>query len=386
MKNKRNICVVTGSRAEYGILKPVLKAIKENPTTNLFLVVAGMHLSPRFGFTVEEIKKDGFKVDAKVDMLLSEDSAEKMAHSIGIGIIGFTYAFEKLQPDILIVFGDREEPFAATISAMCLGIPIAHLSGGDVATGGNIDESIRHALTKISHLHLPFSKSSAKRIEKMGEELWRIKKVGLPSIDTIMSQKPLSLITLSKKFSVDFSKPLIIVVQHPLAIDWKNSGKHMQATLEAIKELSLQTILIYPNSDPGSEKMIKVIKKYQKHSFIHAHKSISHHEYLSLMKLSSVMVGNSSSGILEAPSLKIPSINIGLRQNGREQATNIINVNHNKEQIKKAIQKAVYDKKFRKKVLQCKNPYGDGKSSKRIVRILSNIKIDNKLLHKKITY
>ena len=220
----------------------------------------------------------------------------------------------------------------------------------------------------------------------MGEEPWRVYITGSPAIDAILDTKKSSPQKIAKKFNLDLKKPIILFVQHPTSITAKSAPNEIRETLEAIAELRYQTILIYPNADAGGREMIRVIKEYGKFPFIRIFKSIPSEEYLSLMNIANIMVGNSSAGIIEAPSFHLPVVNIGIRQKGRERAENVIDVDYNKQEIKKAILKALYDKKFKKKVKKCKNPYGDGKASDRIVRVLSRIKINNKLLQKKITY
>lgn len=382
----RKIAVVTGSRAEYGILYPVLKAIEAKPELELSLVVTGMHLSREFGYTVKEIQNDGFKVDAKVDMLLSSDTPEAMAKSVGLGIIGMAQAWEQFKPYIILVLGDRVEPLAAAISGAYMNIPVAHTHGGDSPRGG-LDEYARHAITKFAHIHFPATKTSAERIIKMGEDKWRVHMVGSPALDSILNEPSISAEVLAKKFGIDSSKPLILLVQHPLTTEVENAAGQMRETLRAIIEVGYPAIVVYPNSDAGGRRMIEVIKEYEKkYPFIKALKSLPRREYLGLMKVASVLVGNSSSGIIDAPSLGLPAVNIGTRQEGRERGRNVIDVGHSKQEIIEAIKKALTDKEFLDEVKRCENPYGDGKASQRIAEILSSIEIVPQLLQKKITY
>ncbi len=387
MMNKRKICVVTGSRAEYGILKALLKKIKKSKKLDLQIIVTGMHLLPKFGYTIKEIEKDGFKIDAKVPMIVSGDTKPSMAISIGVGIIGLTQAIESLNPDIVLVLGDRFEMLAAAIAAAYSGRIVAHLSGGDSPRAG-YDEYTRHAITKISHLHFPTTKKSAKRIIKLGENPKYVFPVGSTSLDTILNKKTPSKRFLCKKYGLDEEKPILLVVQHPVSTHPENAGHEIKITLEAVIELGYQAVVIYPNADPGGKKMIQVIQefkqKYPKN--IHAFESLPFEDYLGLMKAANVMVGNSSSGVIEAPSFHLPVVNIGPRQEGRERAENVIDVGYDKEEIKKAIKKAFCDKRFGDRVRRCKNPYGDGKASERIVKILSKIRVDEKLVNKKIAY
>lgn len=379
----RKVAVVTGTRAEYGILKPVLKAIKTHPRLDLALIVTGMHLSKEFGHTIKEIIKDGFKIDAEVKMLHAEDTGAAMAKSAGKCIEKMTEALKRVKPDFLVLLGDRAEMLAGAVTASYMGVPIAHLHGGEVS--GSVDDSVRHAITKLAHIHFPATRESANRIVKMGEDQSRISIVGAPALDTILNEK-FSPAELSKKYGLDLSEPILLVLQHPVVTEADEATDQIKETLNAIVDLKHQTIIIYPNADAGGRRMIKVIKKYEKYPFIKSFKSIPYTDYLGLMKIASVMIGNSSSGIIEAPSFHLPVVNIGTREKGRERSTNVIDVRHNKGEIVKAIKKAFYDKKFRDKVKKCKNPYGDGKASQRIVKVLSKVEVTPKLLQKKITY
>lgn len=382
---KRKVAVVTGTRAEYGILYPVLKVIEQHPKLQLLLIATGMHLSHEFGYTVQELEKDGFHIDAKVDMLLSNDTLPAMSKSIGIGIIGLAQTWEQVEPDIIVVLGDRVEPLAAAISGSYMNILIAHIHGGDTGKGG-LDESARHAITKFAHIHFPATKESAERVIKMGEDKWRVHIVGSPSLDVILNKKLLSAEALKEKLGIDLSQPLILLIQHPVTTQVDEAAGQMRETLEAIVELAYPAVLIYPNSDAGGRRMIEVIKEFEKYPLIKTFPSLPRWQYLSLMKVASVMVGNSSSGIIEAPSLGVPVVNIGIRQEGREQGKNVIDVGHNKQEIIKGIEKTLTDDKFLKEVKKCENPYGDGKASQRIAEILSKVEITPELLQKKITY
>jgi GDP/UDP-N,N'-diacetylbacillosamine 2-epimerase (hydrolysing) len=380
----RKIAVVTGTRAEYGILKPVLEAIKAQDGLELALVVTGMHLSHEFGYTAAEIEKDGFKITARVDMMPENDTPAAMASSIGQGITGMVQAWTKLQPDIILVLGDRTEPLAATISGAYMNIPIAHIHGGDIC--GNIDDSSRHAITKFAHIHFPATATSARRIIKMGEEKWRVHMVGSPSLDVILHEPLVNGNVLSKKLELDLTKPFILLTQHSVTSQSDDAASQMRETLEAVITFKRLTIITYPNSDAGGRRIIEVIKEYDKYPFIKAFPSLPRREYLSLMKLASVMVGNSSSGIVEAPSFGLPVVNIGIRQQDRERGANVIDVGHDKLEIIKAIKKALTDSVFIKEVKKCRSPYGDGKASPRIAKILSQIETTPALLQKKITY
>lgn len=378
----RKIAVVTGTRAEYGILRPVLKAIKRNPRLDLALIATGMHLSREFGYTIEEIKKDGFRIDAKVKMLHTKDTGAAMAKSIGECVWKMTETLMRIKPNFLVLLGDRSEMLAGAVAATYIGIPLAHIHGGDVS--GSVDDSVRHAITKLAHIHFPATEDSAKRIIKMGEDPSRVFIVGAPALDTVLDKRLPTPAKLSKKYGLDLSRPILLVLQHPVITEADGAADQIKETLNAIVKLKHQTILIYPNADAGGRRMIKVIKKYKKYPFIISYKSIPSIDYLGLMKILSVMVGNSSSGIIEAPSFHLPVVNIGTRQKGRERSTNVIDVGYKREEIVKAIKKALCNEKFRAKVKKCRNPYGDGKAGIRIAKTLSKVGITQKLMQKRI--
>jgi GDP/UDP-N,N'-diacetylbacillosamine 2-epimerase (hydrolysing) len=380
----RKISVITGTRADYGILKSVLREIEANPKLKLSMIVVGMHLAEEFGHTIDEIEKDGFGIDAKIDVLHREDTGAAMARSIGKSITKITESFEKIRPEILIVLGDRSEMLAGAVAATYVGIPVAHIHGGEVS--GNVDEPVRHAITKLAHIHLAATKESAERIVRMGEEPWRVHVVGAPGLDSALSAELPKSKELAEKYNLDLSSPLVLVVQHSVVGEAEDAPSQIRETLDAIVKLGFQTVLIYPNADAGGRRMIKVINRYENYPFIKTFKSIPHEEYLGLMKIAKAMVGNSSSGIIEAPSFGLPTVNIGTRQRGRQRAENTIEVGYDNQEIKKAIQKALFDRKFRERVKHTKNPYGDGKAGKRIAKILSEIEINRELLEKRMTY
>lgn len=380
----RKVCVITGTRANYGRLKTVMDSIINHPNLELKLIVTGMHLVQEFGYTVKEIENDGYNIDARVDMHLSNDNGAGMCKSLGIALIGLTQAIEAINPDIILILGDRDEDLAGAIIGAHMNIPVAHIHGGEVT--GTIDESIRHATTKFSHIHFAATEDSRERLLKLGEINENIFNVGSPGLDSILNREYSDKREVFKKFNLDSNKKLIIVAQHPVTTQRELAKEQMEATMEAIKELEEQTVLIYPNSDAGSKDMIAVINKYEELDFLYTYRNINFEDYLSLLKYADVMVGNSSSGIMEAPSYKLPVINLGIRQNGRLQAENILNVTHNKELIRSSIEKALYDEEFRKIVENCINPYGDGKTGERIANILSEIDIDSELTQKKISY
>lgn len=380
---KRKILYITGTRADYGLMQSVLREIEERSKLELELIVTGMHTMPEFGMTINEIKKDGFKIH-EIDATYKKDNKESMANFVGEFIQLLTKKANEIKPNLILVLGDRGEMLAGAIVGAYLTIPVAHLHGGEITS--TVDEFSRHAITKLAHIHLPATEKSAERIIKMGEDPLNVFIVGAPGLDSILNENLIEPVELSKKYNLDLSKPIFLVVQHPVTTEVRDAREHIRETLEAIVGLRHQTILIYPNADAGGRAMVEVIKEYEKYPFIKTFKSIPHKEYLSLMKRATVMVGNSSSGIIEAPSFGLPVINIGSRQEGRERAENMIDVDYDKEQIKTAIKKALDDENFKEKVKNCKSPYGDGKAGVRIADILSEIKIDKKILQKRLTY
>jgi UDP-hydrolysing UDP-N-acetyl-D-glucosamine 2-epimerase len=388
MKNKkRTIAVVTGTRAEYGILKPLLTKIRNSKYLKLELLVTGMHLLDKFGLTVNEIRKDGFEIRAEIPMYFGKSfTSGYYGKALARGIDKFTTILPKIKPDILIVLGDRLEPLSAVLAASILNIPIAHIHGGDKTNSGLIDESIRHSITRFSHIHFAPTEESKRRLMKMGEETRRIYNVGALNIDSIVNQNLIKKEVLYDKLHLNLNQNLILCIFHPVLLEQNNVASQMSKILEVLNKLKIQTILIFPNNDAGSRDIILEIEKHKEIPFIKIFPSLSHSEYISLLKYANVLIGNSSSGIIEATSLKLPVINIGTRNTGREHAENVIFVDVDKNEIEKAIDKALYDKKFRKIVNKSINPYGNGKVSDKIVKILSNIKIDKQLLIKKINY
>lgn len=382
----KKVAVVTGTRAEYGILLPVLRAIQARRELTLSLVVTGMHLSHEFGYTVRDIEKDGFKVAARVDMLLSGDTLSAMAKSVGLGIIQMAQVWEQLSPEVILVLGDRVEPLAAVIAGAYMNVPVAHIHGGDSSRGG-LDEYARHAITKFAHIHFPATRQSAERIIKMGEDRWRVHLVGSPALDAILNERQISARTMAKRLGIDQSKPLVLLAQHPVTTQVDQAAEQMMETLEAVAVAGYPTVVLYPNSDAGGRRMIEVIREYERQCpFIKVVPSLPRREYLGLMRMASVMVGNSSSGIIDAPSLGLPAVNIGTRQEGRERGNNVIDVGHNRADIAAAINRAMTDTKFLARVKRCESPYGDGKASARIAEILGRLRITRRLLQKRITY
>jgi GDP/UDP-N,N'-diacetylbacillosamine 2-epimerase (hydrolysing) len=385
MKKVKNICVITGSRAEYSLLRPVMRAIQQQKGLRLFVIVTGSHLFAGAGMTVNEIIKDGFSINARVKMTPAKDTPQAMAESIGQGVTGISKALTKIQPDMVVVLGDRVEALAGAIATVYSKIVLAHIHGGDSPKAG-FDEYARHAITKLAHVHFPATPKSAERIKKMGEDPRKIYTVGAPGVDNVFDGTATSRKDLEKKYKIDFSKTTLLVVQHPLSTSDSSAAEEMKQTLEAACSLNYQAVVLYPNIDAGGRRMAAVIERYRKYPGLMVLKNMPPQDYIGLLKVVRVMVGNSSSGIIEAPAVHLPVVNIGSRQDGRERAENVIDVPPDRMKIQKAIQKALTDKYFKKKVLHGKNPYGRGNAGVKIAKILASLPMDERLFQKKLTY
>jgi GDP/UDP-N,N'-diacetylbacillosamine 2-epimerase (hydrolysing) len=375
--NKRKICIVTGSRAEYGLLYWLIKEVKADKDLELQLIVTGMHLSSEFGLTYKEIKKE-FKIDKKIDISLSSDTCSGIIRSMGVAQTSFSKAYNELKPDIIVVLGDRYEIFSAVSSAMISKIPIAHLHGGE-ATEGLIDEAIRHCITKMSHLHFTAAEKYSKRVMQLGEKPNRVFNVGGAGIENIKRLKLLSKVELEKLINFKLNIKNILVTFHPVTLENKTSKKQFQELLDSIDELENTNIIFTKaNSDADGKIINQMIDQYVKKNLDRSMgaASLGQLNYLSVLKYVDFMIGNSSSGLLEAPSFKIGTINIGDRQNGRIKSESVVDCLPNKKSIKKAI-KMIYSNKFQNLLKNVKNPYDNGCASKKIVKVLKTVKLDN---------
>lgn len=375
----RKIACITGTRAEYGRLYNTLKAIKNHSNLDLKLIVTGMHLSSKFGSTVNEID---FPIAEKVDINFSGDTGLDMANSFGQCVQGMADTFQKIKPDIVLVSCDRWEMLATAIAASFMNIPIAHIAGGLVS--GSIDESIRHAITKLAHIHLVKDEKAKERVIKLGEDTWRIFMVGKLSSDLVTNTSIVSKEEIAKKYNLDLTKPIFILIQHPVTTETNQAEQQIKITLDALSDLKQQTMVIYPNADAGGQHIIKTIKQNKK-PFMKIFKNLPFKDFLSLMNIATVIIGNSSAALDEAPFFGLPAVNIGSRQTGRERLKNVIDALYDKEKIKEAVNKAM-SKEFKKICNSCKNKIVNNQTGQKIADILSNLVIDKKLLQKKITY
>jgi len=385
---RRKVLVITGARAEYDILFPVMKAINEHPRLQLGVVVTGAHLSKKYGYTLKNIERDGFPIEAKIKNFRSSQRDVDRVKGLAIQLFGLCKIFAKRTPDFLLVAGDREEAMNAGLLGQYMNIAVAHISGGDRAVG-NADDQVRHAVTKLAHVHFATNVKSAERISKMGEQKFRIFNVGNPGLDRLRDVPKIPKRTLLKYYGFgerDVNEPLLLVIQHPLSTEIDSSYSHIKKTMEAIKSLKINTIVNYPNSDPGSQAIVRCIEEYKNVPFIKIVRNIPRPEFVNVLRCIDCLIGNSSAGILEAPFLGLPVINVGNRQKKRMHAENVQFVPHNTIQILSAVSKAVFDERYRAFIRKCSNPYGGGHSGKRIAHILATITIDKKLLIKDLTY
>mgnify|MGYP001184226685 FL=1 len=375
--SRRKICVITGTRAEYGLLYWLMKEVKCDADLILQILVTGMHLSEEFGNTYQQIEEDGFVINKKIDILLTSDSELSISKSMGLGIIGFADAFKKLKPDLIVVLGDRFEIFSAVSAAMIAKIPVAHLHGGE-ATEGLIDEPIRHSITKMSHLHFAATDEYRNRIIQLGEQPDRVFNVGGVGIDNISKLKLLSKIDFENAINFKLAKKNILITFHPVTLEKSTSRIQFQELLDSISELkNTKIIFTKANSDTDGRVINSMIDEYvANRDNTVAFKSMGQLNYLSALQFMDAVVGNSSSGLIEAPSFKIGTIDIGDRQKGRMKAKSIITCLPNKVSIDSALSQ-LYSKEFKRIINEVVNPYGTGGASKKIIEIIKNINLDN---------
>ena len=393
---KRIVAVFTGNRAEYGLQLPILRAIDAHPSLDYRLIVSGAHLDENFGRTLEEIEEDGYKVHAEVKIEIKEDTLYSTAQAIGSGILSMSEALNELRPDLLTVYADRFEGFAAVIAGTQMNIPTAHIEGGDLTEGGALDDSVRHAMTKLSHLHFTTNRQATNRILAMGEEPWRIHTVGFPAIDLINDKNFANKEELQNRFKLDLTKPIVLFTQHSVTTEFGKAGDQIEQSLRALKRLSIsgvQVVITYPNNDAGGQCIIDHLYDFMKSAppNIQLHRSVGRYNYHGILALALDQeilfscVGNSSSGIKETPAFGCPTVNIGSRQDGRLRAENVIDVKYDADAIFKAVNHCFEDKNFRDKCRSCQNPYGLGDAGEKISEVLSKVSLDGNLLRKRMT-
>ncbi len=393
---KRVVAVFTGNRAEYGLQLPILRAIDEHPDLEYRLIVSGAHLDANFGRTLAEIEADGFKVHSEVKIDLDADTLHATAKAIGTGVVSMSEALEKIRPDMLVVYADRFEGFAAIIAGTQMNVPTAHIEGGDVTEGGALDDSVRHAMSKLAHLHFTTNRQATNRVLALGEEPWRVHTAGFPAIDLIMRGEFATPDEIVERLKLDLTRPIVLFTQHSVTTEFDQADAQLAPSLEALSHLAergVQVIATYPNNDAGGRRIIAALEAWAKSAGrnVQLHRSLGRYFYHGVLGLARdpqchvVCAGNSSSGIKETPAFGCPAVNIGSRQDGRLRADNVIDAPYDCARIEAAIGRALNDREFRAVCANAENPYGIGDAGKKIADVLAAVSLDQKLLRKGMT-
>ena len=378
---KRTIAVITTSRADYSHLYWPLRDLSKNENVDLRIIALGSHLSPEFGNTVQEIEKDGFHIDSRIECLLSSDTDVGMAKTIGVATLSLADLFGKMRPDLLLLIADRYEMLAPAAVALALRIPVAHIEGGEVSEGA-IDDAVRNALTKLSHIHFTSTPAARNRVIAMGEEEWRVHRAGAPSLDHLCRQSLLSRDEIEERLQLNLRTPTILVAYHPMTIA-RDTLLEVEALFTALGSLSEQILFCYPNADAGSRALIERTKTFMAsrgHGKVFT--NLDTVTYLSLLRQVDMLVGNSSSGIIESASFSLPTVNVGSRQQGRERPRNVLDADADLNSILQAVGRA-RTPEFRESLSGMINPYGDGRASETIVGVLTTIPLSQTLLMKR---
>jgi UDP-hydrolysing UDP-N-acetyl-D-glucosamine 2-epimerase len=377
----RTIGVVTVARSDYGIYLPILRRILSDPDLRLHLIVSGMHLSPEFGLTVKTIESDGIEIGERIEMLLSADTPEAIAKSMGLGLIGLAQAYARKRPDILVVLGDRFEMHAAALAALPFKLPVAHIHGGEI-TEGAIDDALRHSITKLSHLHFVATEAYGRRVIQLGEEPWRVKVCGAPSLDNLRTTVLLDATALEKKHALRLDAAPLLVTFHPVTLEYEQAAWQIDELLAAVAAVEMPVVFTMPNADTGGRAVTQSIKDFVKaHPRAFLVDNLGIQSYFSMMSIAAAMVGNSSSGLIEAPAFKLPVVNIGNRQRGRVRAANVIDVENGRDEILQGIRRALQPA-FRQGLSGMVNPNGDGQAAEKIVQCLKEVTLDETLVTK----
>jgi UDP-hydrolysing UDP-N-acetyl-D-glucosamine 2-epimerase len=378
----KKILIITERRADFSRFKPIIKLIQKDKKLDYQLIVTGLHLVKKYGYTVKEINKDKFKIFSKFKMFdnkyfIKNDGAE-MVRAIGKVFLNISHLLKKAKPDLILSGFDIAANFGISVAGAHMNIPVAHIQGGEVS--GTIDESIRHATSKFSNFHFTANKETRNRLIKLGEIPKNIFPVGCPSIDALLSESLINKKLIKKKFKIDLDEDFLVVIQHPVTSE-QDTLSQINKTLSVVKNSKMQHLVVFPNNDSGSKKILQEIKKTN----LNYVPTLTLSEYRTLLGGKMILLGNSSSGIHEAASFKVPVINIGSRQSGRYKPINVINVNYDKKEIENALKK-VKSQIFYKKIKNIKNPYGDGKSALKIIQIIKKLNLKNFNTQKKLTY
>lgn len=382
-KTKRIICILTGKRGGFGALIPTMQLIENDPDLDLYVIATDMHLSEKFGKTITEVEQWVNRV-FYVPMDQEDDRPVSRAKALSTCMSGITQVMNKLRPDILLVLGDRGEVLATVLSALHLGIPVAHIQGGDIS--GNIDEMMRHAITKMSHIHFPSTEKSAERIRLMGEEEWRIHVIGDPHIDMIVQKRHTHGKDARKIYDILPEEPFAIVLVHPETMNTEYSYRNMSVVLKEMAADKIRTLFIYPCSDHGHQGILDAMNEYMRQYNFSFHKNIEAINFWGLMSEAQVLIGNSSAGLIEAPYFELPVINLGDRQIGRQRWINVIDCPFDSVAFKESLQKA-RSPEFKNALKNHKiKPFGDGAACNKIVNVLKTVQLDKRLIQKRMTY
>lgn len=386
MTTKRRVLGITAIRSEYFLQRPIFRAISTHPKLDLNLVVTGAHLSPLHGYTVREIEADCFPISAKIESLLYSDHDAARLKGAATQLQVLAHVVDECRPDWLLVPADREESLTLSLCGAYMGIPTAHYGAGDRVVG-NADDMIRHAVSRLAHLLLTTHEDARQRLIKAGEQDWRVHNVGHAGLDRIRTAPELLPMELAKALGVDTVKqPYAVVVQHPLSSERAAAGKQMRETMAAVLGLGLQTFVSYPNSDPGSQQIIDVIEEHRSDPRVHIFRNIPDTEFVGLLRRAAILLGNSSLGLLEAPFLHLPVINVGRRQTGRHHSTNVFFVSDDRDAIAGQLRAILEDNETKASIDNCENPFGDGHAGERVAELLATVPINSRLLNKDLTY
>lgn len=393
--SKRTIAIFTGNRAEYGLQYPILRAVDRHPALAYRLLVSGAHLDRNFGRTLDEIRTDGFRIDAEVAIEMDAGSLFATAQAIGSGILSISRVLADLKPDVMVVYADRFEGLAAVIASTQMNIPTAHIEGGDLTEGGALDDSVRHAMTKLAHLHFTTNEQASNRILGMGEEPWRVHTVGFPAIDLISEGRYATPAECIERLGLDLARPVVLFTQHSVTTEFDQAAAQLAPSLEAIERLAdegVQVILTYPNNDAGGRQLIERLEAFAARQVAgtQVHRSLGRHLYhgvLALAKLDGTRVacaGNSSSGLKETPAFGCPTVNIGSRQDGRLRGENVLDAGYAAGSIHGAVHRCLFDETFRQRCRVAPNPYWLGDAGPKIADVLAKVPLDQALIRKRM--
>lgn len=384
----RKVFFLTGIRSEYDIFAPVIEAVSTHAGLEPGVIATGAHLCADFGYTIRQIEADGFPIVSRIDSLLRSDGLSGRVKGAALQIAGLSDLLANNRPDFLAVMGDREESITGALAGAYHHVPVVHLGGGDHADDANVDNLVRHAVTKLSHLHMAASERSAARILGLGEEPWRVHMTGASGLDRIVSTPLMSRADVMDGLGVTWGdSPFLVLIYHPTITDFADSRAHMAMILETLERVGEKIVILFPNSDPGNGGVIEALQAFVARSDIAiAAPFLERRLFVNMLRQAACLVGNSSAGIIEAPTLRLPVVNIGMRQRGREHADNVVFVDYDPAEIESALRKALHDPAFRAAATSGRSPYGEGRAGPMIADILAGVELGPKLMNKKITF